>query len=112
MSFETGFADALRKSGIELSAADVPSQDVVEGGLAALKSWIDSLDKPTREAADAVTAEFPAMAGLADPEVNIAPGLSALLRAADKTKASRTISQVLAISSKAFALAAERGGQV
>jgi hypothetical protein len=110
MPFAESFAESLRKSGIELSESDVPSEKEVQSGLDGLQSWLDSLDRPTREAADGVTAQFTVKAGLADPEVNVATGLAAVLRAADKAQVTLDISQVLALSRQAFEQSI--GGQV
>ena len=110
MSFAETFAESLRQSGIDLGASDVASEKEIQSGIDGLQSWLDSLDRGTREAAEGVTAQFPAKAGLADPEVNVAPGLSAVLRAADEAQVTLDISQVLTISRKAFELSI--GGQV
>jgi hypothetical protein len=95
MAFAEDFAQALRDSGIKLDSSELPSQDDIQTGLDRLQSWLDSLEPDTKLAADEVTADLPVKAGLADPEVGIAPGLSIILRAADQAPVTLSISELL-----------------
>jgi hypothetical protein len=95
MAFAEDFAQALRDSGIRLDSSELPSQDDIQTGLDRLQSWLDSLEPDTKLAADEVTADLPVKAGLADPEVGIAPGLSIILRAADQAPVTLSISDLL-----------------
>jgi hypothetical protein len=109
MAFADDFAQALQASGINIDASKIPSQDVLQASLNSLQTWLGSLDSDTKSAADEVTADFPVKAGLADPTVNIAPGLSDLLTAADGLSESLSISSL--VDSCASALQQVTGGQ-
>ena len=95
MAFQEDFANALTNLGITVDSAVIPSQDVLQNGLDSLFGWLNSLDDTTRSAADEVTADFAVKQGLADPTVNIAPGLSELLKACDDLQADLSISMIL-----------------
>ncbi len=103
MPFQEDFANALNDFGITVDSSVIPSQDVLQNGLDSLSEWLSSLEDETRAAADEVTADFPVKFGLADAEVNIAPGLSDLLKAFDDLPASLSISTILDNCKTAFA---------
>ena len=106
MAFADAFSDALNEFGLLVAAREVPAQDDVQLGLEGLERWLDSLDPDTRSAAEAVTGTFPVKAGLAAPEVAVAPGLLPVLAAADRARLSLGITQLAGITRKAFERAA------
>jgi hypothetical protein len=95
MPFAEDFAQALQNSGISLDASELPSEEDIQTGLDGLQSWLESLEPATKLAVDEVTADFPVKAGVADPEVSIAPSLQAVLRAADQAPVTLAISELL-----------------
>jgi hypothetical protein len=95
MPFAEDFAQALQNSGISVDGSELPSEDDIQTGLDGLQSWLESLEPATKLAVDEVTADFPVKAGLADPEVGIAPGIEAVLRAADQAPITLAISDFL-----------------
>lgn len=95
VAFADDMAQQLQSAGINVPASSIPDQDTLSGGLNSLTSWVNSLDDNTKGALDDVTGSFPVKAGLADPSVNIAPGLQSLLQAMDQLQASIPISTVI-----------------
>jgi hypothetical protein len=102
MSFSDDFAQALREGGFDVEVASVPPRKALESGLERVRAWIDSLEEDTRSALDEVTAEFPIKRHLADPTVDIAPGLFDLLQAFDSVPASTSITKVLEVCDQAL----------
>ncbi|HEX8918551.1 MAG TPA: hypothetical protein VF898_08610 [Chloroflexota bacterium] len=95
MAFADDFSQCLAGSGINIPASAIPEHDTLQSGLNSISSWIASLDSTTQVAVDEVTADFPTKAGLADPNVNIAPELLAFLQAFDSVPASLPISTLV-----------------
>src|SRR5262249_49728258 len=85
----------LAQAGITIDASTIPDQESLSQGLDGLASWFNSLDVDNQAAFDLVTGDQPVKAGLADPNVNIAPNLGPLLQAIDLLQASIPISSVL-----------------
>ena len=110
MPFAEDFAHVLQNAGINLKSWDVPSLKEVAAGLSSLEDWLQSLEPDTREAVDGVTAGFKVKLGLADPNVNIAPGLFFILSAADASPVTLDITSVLSICRDAVKQAS--GGRV
>jgi hypothetical protein len=95
MAFQDDFASALTNLGIPVDASVIPSQDVLQTALDSLATWLNSLDDVTRSTVDSVTGDFPVKFGLSDPTVNIAPGLSDLLKKCDNLNLDLPISTIL-----------------
>jgi hypothetical protein len=92
MDFKEDFANALNDLSISVDASVIPSEDEVQTGLDSLSQWLSSLEEGTRPVVEEITkVKF----GLAEPTVNIAPGLSDLLHACDALEASLSISTIL-----------------
>jgi len=95
MSFSEDMGQALGKRGITINSVHIPDQDTLTQGLDSLKNWLASIDVETLAAVEEVTGDFPVKKGLADPNVNIAPGLGDLLEEVDRLPASFSISTVV-----------------
>lgn len=91
MPFSEEFAALLQHSGIAVDVAQLADPEEIKAGIDGLQNWLESLDPITREATDGVTGQFPVKGGLATLDVNIAPGLSAVLGAADRSEISLDI---------------------
>ncbi|GGY09258.1 hypothetical protein [Streptomyces tanashiensis] len=85
MAFEEDFAAALAQRGIQMDAADVPAPDVIGGALDNINGFMSGMDDAVREGFDESSLEFTVCSVLADPSVNIAPEISTILAAYDRT---------------------------
>ncbi|MFE0648493.1 hypothetical protein ACFVZH_07895 [Streptomyces sp. NPDC059534] len=85
MAFDEDFAAALGQRGIEMDAADVPAPDVIGGALDNISGFMSGMDEAVREGWDESSVDFAVCSVLADPTVNIAPEISSILAAFDRT---------------------------
>ncbi|MFH8836791.1 hypothetical protein [Streptomyces sp. NPDC017868] len=85
MAFAEDFAAALSNRGIQMDAADVPAPDVIGGALDNINGYLSQLDEFVREGFDESSLEFTVCSVLADPTVNVAPEISSILAAYDRT---------------------------
>ncbi|MGW7530365.1 hypothetical protein [Streptomyces sp. NPDC054783] len=85
MAFAEDFAAALSNRGIQMDPADVPAPDVIGGALDNINGYMSELDEAVREGFDESSLEFAVCSTLADPTVNVAPEISSILAAYDRT---------------------------
>ncbi|MGW0778335.1 hypothetical protein ACWD01_32995 [Streptomyces sp. NPDC002835] len=85
MAFADDFAVALAERGIQMDAAEVPAPDVIGGALENINGYMSELDPAIREGFDESSLEFTVCSVLADPSVNVAPEVSSILAAYDRT---------------------------
>ncbi|MCX4650261.1 MULTISPECIES: hypothetical protein [unclassified Streptomyces] len=85
MAFAEDFAAALSQRGIQMDPVGVPAPDVIGGALDNIDGYISQLDDAVRQGFDEGSLEFPVCSVLADPTVNVAPEISSILAAYDRT---------------------------
>ncbi|MEU7283496.1 hypothetical protein AB0A69_32705 [Streptomyces sp. NPDC045431] len=98
MAFAEDFAAALAQRGIQMDANDVPAPDVIGGALDNINGFMSDMDVAVREGFDESSLEFAVCSVLADPSVSIAPEISSILAAYDRTPNMRLTEMLQATS--------------
>lgn len=106
MSFESDLVIALHAKGININPSVVPSAAVFSSGIYGLQVWFQSLSQDSASAFDDVAGGLPTLHLLAQPGIDIAPGLYNFFNAIDSQPNRINISDLAAVSVQALGAAA------